>query len=205
MFAYLIVLQIIGLVLAFQTRKVKLHGLRDSKFVAAIIYISSIILVALALVTFSLRTYINIGTAIITFGVFSLTTIFLALMFIPKVSQQIGIIIIIIIKSGLGRVRNCVSKLALCIEMVASFYMSQPNHSYADFMFSLHSDPTRAIVVAGVLHRVWSELPHQGSYLFIGLWPHSFHKIMYLYSICLVSTTCCDATITKHKHNTNIQ
>ena len=130
MFAYLIVLQIIGLVLAFQTRKVKLHGLRDSKFVAAIIYISSIILVALALVTFSLRTYINIGTAIITFGVFSLTTIFLALMFIPKVSQQIGIIIIIIIKSGLRRVRNCVSKLALCFETVASFYMCQPNHSY---------------------------------------------------------------------------
>ena len=85
MFAYLAILQIIGLVLAFQTRKVKLQGLRDSKFVAAIIYISSIILVALALVTFSLRTYINIGTGIITFGVFSLTTIFLALMFIPKV------------------------------------------------------------------------------------------------------------------------
>ena len=41
--------------------------------------------------------------------------------------------------------------------------------------------------------------------LFIGLWPHSFHKIMCLYSICLVSTTCCDATITTHKHNTNIQ
>ena len=31
----------------------------------------------------------NIGTAIITFGVFSITMIFLALMFIPKVSQQI--------------------------------------------------------------------------------------------------------------------
>ena len=28
---------------------------------------------------------------------------------------------------------------------------------------------------------------------------------MYLYSICLVSTTCCDATITLHKRNTNIQ
>ena len=40
---------------------------------------------------------------------------------------------------------------ALCYEMVASSYMHQPNHSYysADFMFSLHSDPTRAIVVAG--------------------------------------------------------
>ena len=32
--------------------------------------------------------------------------------------------------------------------------------------------------------------------LFIGWWPHSFHRIVYLYSICLVSTTCCDATIT---------
>ena len=84
-FSYLAILQVIGLVLAFQTRKVKLQGLRDSKFVAAIIYISSIILVALALVTFSLRTYINIGTAIIVTGAFSLTTIFLALIFIPKV------------------------------------------------------------------------------------------------------------------------
>ena len=63
-------------------------------------------------------------------------------------------------KSVLRRVRNCVGKLA-----VVSFYLRQPNHSYADFMFSLHSDLTRAIVVAGVLHCVWSELPHQGSYL----------------------------------------
>ena len=30
---------------------------------------------------------------------------------------------------------------------------------------NIHSDPTRAIVVTGVLHCVWSELPHQGSYL----------------------------------------
>lgn len=74
------------MVLAFQTRKVKVQGLRDSKFVAAIIYISSIILVALALVTFALRTYINIGIGIIATGIFTLTTIFLALIFVPKVS-----------------------------------------------------------------------------------------------------------------------
>ena len=86
-FAYLAVLQIIGLMLAFQTRKVKLQGLNDSKFVAAIIYISSIMIVVLALVTFSLRTYINIGTGISVFGIFSLTTISLALIFIPKVSS----------------------------------------------------------------------------------------------------------------------
>ena len=68
-------------------------------------------------------------------------------------------------KSGLRRVRNCVGELALRFETVAPFYVCQPDHSYAVFMISLHSDPTRAIVVAGVLHRVWSELPHQGSYL----------------------------------------
>ena len=86
-FAYLAVLQIIGIVLAFQTRKVKIPGLRDSKIVAAIIYISSIILVVLALVTFTLRTYINIGTSIIATGIFSLTTTFLAMVFIPKVNK----------------------------------------------------------------------------------------------------------------------
>ena len=84
----------------------------------------------------------------------------------------------IYIKSGLRGARNCVGELALRFEMVASFYVCQPNHSYAVFIFSLHSDPTCAIVVADVLHRVWSELPHQESYLFIGLWPHCFHKIM---------------------------
>lgn len=84
-FTYLVILQIIGIVLAFQTRKVKIPGLRDSKFVAAIIYISSIILVVIALVTFTLRTYINIGTGIVTAGIFSLTTTFLAMIFIPKV------------------------------------------------------------------------------------------------------------------------
>ena len=84
-FLYLAVLQIVGIVLAFQTRKVKLHGLRDSKFIAAIIYISSIVLIVLALVTFALRVYINIGAGIFTSGVLILTTVFLCLLFIPKV------------------------------------------------------------------------------------------------------------------------
>ena len=84
-FCYLAVLQIIGILLAFQTRKVKLHGLRDSKFIAAIIYISSIVLVVLVLVSYSLRTYINIGAGIFASGILLLTTIFLCLVCIPKV------------------------------------------------------------------------------------------------------------------------
>ena len=76
----------VGILLAFQTRKVKIKGLNDSKVVAIIIYISSIVLVALALVTFALRTYVNIGTGVFVAGIFTLTTIFLALIFIPKAS-----------------------------------------------------------------------------------------------------------------------
>ena len=43
---------------------------------------------ALALVTFALRTYINIGTGVFAAGIFTLTTIFLALNFIPKVHTE---------------------------------------------------------------------------------------------------------------------
>ena len=76
------------------------------------------------------------------------------------------------------------------------------------FMFHLYSDHTRAIVVASVLHSVWSELPHSIIHNIIGLthlWPLSFHKIMLLYSICLeyLATMCCDATILQHKRSTN--
>ena len=105
----------------------------------------------------------------------------------------------IIIKSVLGRVRNCVGEQTLRCEMVASSNMYQPNHSYVDFMFHLHSDPIHVIVVAGVLHcLVRATSPREyPTVLLVGLWPHSFCKIMYLYSICLVSTMCCDTTIMK--------
>ena len=84
-FIYLGILQLLGIVLSFQTRRVKYTGLRDSKYITAIIYISSIVLAVVALVTFSLRTHINIGSGIIVSGYFILTTIFLSLIFIPKV------------------------------------------------------------------------------------------------------------------------
>ena len=58
------------------------------------------------------------------------------------------------IKSVLGRVCNCVGEQALHCEMVASSYVGQPNHSYAESMFRLHSNHTRGCVVAGVLHNV---------------------------------------------------
>ena len=83
-------LQVIGIVLAFQTRKVKVRSLKDSKYVASIIYISSISIVVMALVTFALKNYINIGTGILVLGIFMLTTVFLILMFIPKVKIKLA-------------------------------------------------------------------------------------------------------------------
>ena len=84
-FIYLAVLQVVGILLAFQTRRVKMKGLNDSKLVAMIIYISSIVLVALALVKFGLRAFINVGTGITVAGIFTLSTIILGLNFVPKV------------------------------------------------------------------------------------------------------------------------
>ena len=88
---YLALLQIVGIVLAFQTRKVKIRVLNDSKFVAALVYISSIVLVVIVLTTFILRSYINISAAIFSGGIIILATIFLALMFIPKVRRLLSV------------------------------------------------------------------------------------------------------------------
>ena len=73
---------------------------------------------------------------------------------------------------------DCKGEQALCFETVtiASSYMHQPKHSYIFtfhvlftcisclhfISFSFHVSFTFFIVVAGVLHRVWSELPTKG-------------------------------------------
>ena len=85
-FAYLAVLQIVGIVLAFQTRKVKYPGLNDSKFVAIIIYISSLVLVVLIVNAFVLGPYLTASGSVHALGVLILTTSILALIFLPKVS-----------------------------------------------------------------------------------------------------------------------
>lgn len=84
-FAYFAVLQILGIMLAFQTRRAKGRGLKDSSFVTANVFVSSIIIVIFILITVSLRPYINTYSGIFTMGTFILTTTFLVLTFVPKV------------------------------------------------------------------------------------------------------------------------
>ena len=84
-FIYLGLLQLVGIILSFQTRKVKIPILNDSKSVATLIYISSIVLVVIVLITFILRGYINVTATIFSGGILLLASIFIALIFIPKV------------------------------------------------------------------------------------------------------------------------
>lgn len=83
-FTYLGLLQVIGIILAIQTRKVKVKVLNDSKYIAALIYISSIVLIIIAIIRFTLGDYINVTEVFYSGGLILATTAFLSLTFIPK-------------------------------------------------------------------------------------------------------------------------
>lgn len=83
-FVYLGLLQLIGIILAIQTRKVKVKVLNDSKYIAALIYISSIVIIIIAIIRFTLTGYINISEVLYSGGLLLATTAFLCLTFIPK-------------------------------------------------------------------------------------------------------------------------
>jgi gamma-aminobutyric acid type B receptor len=84
-FFYLVCMQVAAIVLAIRTRRVKIKVLNDSKYIIALIYISSITVLVLGVVQFVLGAVININE-LLTSGVFFIaTTSFLSLIFIPKV------------------------------------------------------------------------------------------------------------------------
>lgn len=90
-FVYIALLQIVGIILAIQTRKVKIKVLNDSKYIAALIYISSIVFLLLAIAQFVSGNVINISELIISGGILVVATAFLSLAFIPKARLCISI------------------------------------------------------------------------------------------------------------------
>ena len=82
------VLQIIALVLAFTTRKVKIKGLDDSKYIAAAVYVTSIVLAVIIISTYSLKEFINVFAALFCTGFLIGTTFILGLVFVPKVGLE---------------------------------------------------------------------------------------------------------------------
>ena len=85
-FVYMAVLQVMAFIFAFKTRKVKIKALNDSKSVTAIIYTTSIVLAGLAIITFTLNSFVVVTEVLFSGGIILATTIFVSFVFIPKVS-----------------------------------------------------------------------------------------------------------------------
>lgn len=88
LFGYKAILQIIGILLAFATRKVKVKGLNDAKYIAGVIYVTSIVIVVIIISFIALREYLNALAAIYSVGYLLDATAILGLIFIPKVSKH---------------------------------------------------------------------------------------------------------------------
>ena len=97
LYGYKMVLQVIALVLAFATRKVKVKGLDDSKYIAAAIYVTSIVLAVIIVATYSLRDFVNGFATLFCTGFLIGTTVILGLVFVPKVRTLLGQVVILVI------------------------------------------------------------------------------------------------------------
>lgn len=84
-FSYLVFLQVVAFVLAVVTRNVNIKVLNDSKEMAIIIYVSSVVLLVLGVVTFSLSSYLIITETLFNGGVMLATTVVVFFLFVPKV------------------------------------------------------------------------------------------------------------------------
>ena len=86
LYGYKGLLQVIALILAFGTRKVKVKGMDDSKYIAVAIYITSIVLAVTTVSTYTLMDYVNVYPAVVGMGFLLGTTMILGLVFVPRVS-----------------------------------------------------------------------------------------------------------------------
>ena len=92
LYGYKGVLQVIALFLAFGTRRVKVKGLNDSKFIAATIYITSIVLAVKIIASITLNEYVNTFSVLFSTSIFITATVILSLIFIPQVSYIVSCI-----------------------------------------------------------------------------------------------------------------
>ena len=84
-YIYILIVLVVALILAFQTRKVKIDVLNDSKWIAGITYVGVPLIVIFFIFTFVLSSYVQLSSAVYCIGLFLASTNFLALLFIPKV------------------------------------------------------------------------------------------------------------------------
>ena len=88
LYGYKALLQILAILFAFSIRNVKIKGLGDSKFIAAAIYITSIVTAVIIVANFTLRDFVNTYATVLSLGFLIGTTGILALVFVPVVSAM---------------------------------------------------------------------------------------------------------------------
>lgn len=87
-YAYKGLLQLVAMFMAFHTRRVKIKALNDSKETAVIVYINSITLALLTVVEFALINNYIVHAALFGLGLLVGPTVFLMLVFVPRVISQ---------------------------------------------------------------------------------------------------------------------
>ena len=87
-FVYLAILQLIGVILALRTRKVKIKALKDSTFIVSAIYISAVALIVIVISTFALGNLPNVIELLASGSLMVATTVGLSLVLVPKVSPS---------------------------------------------------------------------------------------------------------------------
>lgn len=94
LYAYILLTQLFAVILAFMTRKVEIEILNDAKYVALIIYITSIIITIMIVCAILLSNYLNADAAVFGGLLYIFTTTVLMIVFIPKASHTIIILLL---------------------------------------------------------------------------------------------------------------
>lgn len=88
LYGYKGLLQIVAILFAFSTRKVKVKGLDDAKYIAIAVYVTSIVTAIIIVATYTLFDYRNALSVVLSIGIFVGATVILMLVFVPKVSES---------------------------------------------------------------------------------------------------------------------
>lgn len=85
LYAYILLTQLIAVFLAFRTRKVEIKILNDAKYIAIIIYLTSIIITIMIVCAVLLSNFLNADGAVFGGLIYIFITTVLCVLFIPKV------------------------------------------------------------------------------------------------------------------------
>ena len=87
LYAYKVVVQVIGLILTLRIRKVDIKGLNDAKEVQRVIYVTTVIVFVLLVNDLALRDLTIVYATIFSLGLAGGSFVILGFIFIPKVSN----------------------------------------------------------------------------------------------------------------------